>query len=64
MLKTELHAHTADDPIDRVPHSTIELIDRASALGSASATDKRADLGATVEWMKDIVYLDPIQSCS
>ena len=33
MLKTELHAHTADDPIDRVPHSTIELIDRASALG-------------------------------
>jgi predicted metal-dependent phosphoesterase TrpH len=33
MLKVELHAHTADDPIDRIPHTALELIDRATALG-------------------------------
>ena len=33
MLKVELHAHTADDPVDRIPHSTLQLIDRAVALG-------------------------------
>jgi hypothetical protein len=33
MLKVELHAHTADDPIDRIPHTASELIDRAAALG-------------------------------
>jgi predicted metal-dependent phosphoesterase TrpH len=33
MLKVELHAHTADDPIDRIPYSTRALIDRAAALG-------------------------------
>jgi predicted metal-dependent phosphoesterase TrpH len=33
MLKVELHTHTADDPIDRVPHTTFALIDRAVALG-------------------------------
>ena len=33
MLKVELHAHTADDPEDRIPYSTCDLIDRAAALG-------------------------------
>jgi predicted metal-dependent phosphoesterase TrpH len=33
MLKVELHAHTADDPVDRIPHTGVELIDRAAALG-------------------------------
>ena len=33
MLKVELHAHTADDPVDAVPHTTFELIDHAAALG-------------------------------
>ena len=33
MLKVELHAHTANDPCDYIPHSTRDLIDRASALG-------------------------------
>jgi predicted metal-dependent phosphoesterase TrpH len=33
MLKIELHAHTADDPIDVIPHTTFELIDRAATLG-------------------------------
>jgi predicted metal-dependent phosphoesterase TrpH len=33
MLKVELHAHTSDDPVDRIPYTTVELIDRAAALG-------------------------------
>jgi predicted metal-dependent phosphoesterase TrpH len=33
MLKVELHAHTADDPVDRIPHTGVELVDRAVALG-------------------------------
>ena len=32
MLKVELHTHTADDPVDLIPHSTQALIDRAAAL--------------------------------
>jgi predicted metal-dependent phosphoesterase TrpH len=33
MVKIELHAHTGDDPVDRIPYSTLDLIDRAAALG-------------------------------
>jgi predicted metal-dependent phosphoesterase TrpH len=33
MLKVELHAHTSDDPVDAIPHTTFQLIDRAAALG-------------------------------
>ena len=33
MLKVELHTHTSDDPADRIPYSTEDLIDRAAALG-------------------------------
>jgi predicted metal-dependent phosphoesterase TrpH len=33
MLKIELHAHTADDPVDNISHSSRDLIDRAAALG-------------------------------
>lgn len=33
LLKVELHSHTADDPVDNIPHSTRDLIDRAAALG-------------------------------
>ena len=33
MLKIELHTHTADDPVDAIPYTTYELIDRAAALG-------------------------------
>ena len=32
-LKVEFHAHTSDDPRDVIPYSTLELIDRAGALG-------------------------------
>ena len=33
MLKVELHTHTDHDPLDRIPHSARDLIDRAAALG-------------------------------
>ena len=33
MIRVELHAHTADDPEDRVPYTAQELIVRAAALG-------------------------------
>jgi predicted metal-dependent phosphoesterase TrpH len=33
MLKVDLHTHTADDPSDRIPYQTHELIDRAAELG-------------------------------
>ena len=33
MLKVELHAHTDHDPLDRIAHSSRELIDHAAALG-------------------------------
>ena len=33
MLKADLHIHTSDDPWDRIPYSTFEVIDRAAELG-------------------------------
>jgi hypothetical protein len=33
MLKVELHAHTEDDPVDTIPYSTRDLIDRAASHG-------------------------------
>jgi predicted metal-dependent phosphoesterase TrpH len=32
VLKVDFHIHTGDDPIDRIPYSTRQLIDRAAAL--------------------------------
>jgi predicted metal-dependent phosphoesterase TrpH len=47
MLKVELHSHTADDPHDRIPYSTHQLIDRAAALGydalAVTLHDKQLD---------------------
>ena len=48
MLKVELHTHTADDPVDPIPHTTFELIDRAAALGydalAITLHDRQLDL--------------------
>jgi predicted metal-dependent phosphoesterase TrpH len=33
MIRVELHAHTADDPEDRIPHSAEALVVHAAALG-------------------------------
>ena len=49
MLKVELHAHSADDPIDAIPHSTVQLIARAAELGydalAITLHDRQLDLG-------------------
>jgi predicted metal-dependent phosphoesterase TrpH len=48
MVKVELHTHTSDDPVDRIPHSTKQLIDRAAALGyhavAVTLHDRQLDL--------------------
>ena len=50
MLKVELHAHTADDPVDHIPHSTCQLIDRAATLGydalAITLHDRQLDVAA------------------
>ncbi|HEY5618343.1 MAG TPA: PHP-associated domain-containing protein [Vicinamibacterales bacterium] len=33
VLKVDLHIHTSDDPMDRIPYSTCQLIERAATLG-------------------------------
>ena len=48
MLKVELHSHSADDPHDRIPYSTPQLIDRAAQLGyralAVTLHDRQLDL--------------------
>ena len=54
MLKVELHAHTFDDPLDRIPHSTFALIDRAAALGydaiAITLHDRQLDVAPYAEY--------------
>ncbi|OFW01164.1 MAG: hypothetical protein A3I61_07950 [Acidobacteria bacterium RIFCSPLOWO2_02_FULL_68_18] len=49
MVKVELHAHTSDDPIDRIPYTGRDLIDRAAALGygalAVTLHDRQIDVG-------------------
>ena len=49
MLKVELHAHTADDPLDAIPHTTVQLIDRAAEMEydalALTLHDRQLDLG-------------------
>ena len=49
MLKVELHAHSADDPLDAIPHSTVQLIERAADMGydalAVTLHDRQLDLG-------------------
>jgi predicted metal-dependent phosphoesterase TrpH len=57
MLKVELHAHTADDPVDRIPYTTLDLIDRASALGyqalAITLHEKQLDLARFAPYAAD-----------
>jgi len=57
MLKVELHTHTGDDPVDRVPHTTFELIDRAVALGydalAITLHEKQLDLARFAPYAAD-----------
>ena len=49
MLKTELHIHTGDDPVDFIPYSTDDLIDRAAGMGyqalAITLHERQLDLG-------------------
>jgi predicted metal-dependent phosphoesterase TrpH len=48
MLRVDLHTHTADDPWDRIPHTSAELIERAAQLGldalAITLHDRQLDL--------------------
>ena len=48
MLKVELHTHTSDDPVDRIPYTAFQLIDRAATLQydalAITLHDKRLDI--------------------
>jgi predicted metal-dependent phosphoesterase TrpH len=33
VLKVDFHLHTGEDPVDRIPHSATQLVDRAAQLG-------------------------------
>lgn len=54
MLKVELHAHTSDDPVDTIPYSTQELIDRAAQLRydalAITLHDRQLDLRSHVDY--------------
>ena len=57
MLKVELHAHTSDDPEDRIGHSTWALIDRAAALRydalAITLHDRQLDLAPFVSYASE-----------
>jgi predicted metal-dependent phosphoesterase TrpH len=57
VLKVELHTHTADDPVDRIPHTTHQLIDRAAALGydalAVTLHDHQLDLSMVAPYAAD-----------
>ncbi len=57
MLKVELHAHSADDPLDAIPHSTAQFIERAAALGydalAITLHDRQLDVAPYVSFASD-----------
>lgn len=54
VLKVELHAHTADDPLDRIPYTTEQLIDHVASLGydalAITLHDRQLDLAPLVAY--------------
>jgi predicted metal-dependent phosphoesterase TrpH len=54
VLKVDFHIHTGDDPIDRIPYSTHQLIDRAAALGydalAITLHDSQLDVQPLASW--------------
>ncbi|MBI3940357.1 MAG: PHP domain-containing protein [Acidobacteria bacterium] len=57
MLKVELHAHTSEDPNDRIPHTAFQLVDRASELGfhalAITLHDKQLDSPDLAAYARD-----------
>jgi predicted metal-dependent phosphoesterase TrpH len=57
MIRVELHAHTSDDPADRIPHTTTQLIDRAAELGYGALAitlhDRQLDPGPHAAYARE-----------
>src|SRR6266850_5994010 len=57
MLKVELHTHTAEDPMDRIPHTTFDLIDRAAELEfdalAVTLHDRQLDLDPYLSYAEE-----------
>ncbi len=57
MLKVELHTHTSDDPVDRIPHTLTQLVDRAAYLGyhalAITLHDRQLDLRPFLTYAAD-----------
>jgi predicted metal-dependent phosphoesterase TrpH len=57
VLKVELHSHTSDDPVDQIPHSTYQLIDRAAELHyhalAITLHDRQLDVGPFAAYAAD-----------
>ena len=57
MLKVELHSHSGDDPVDSIPYSTRDLIDRAAALGydalAVTLHDAQLDIRTHTDYARD-----------
>jgi predicted metal-dependent phosphoesterase TrpH len=57
MIRVELHAHTSDDPADRIPHTTRDLIDHAASLGYGALAitlhDRQLDPAPHAEYARD-----------
>jgi predicted metal-dependent phosphoesterase TrpH len=57
VLKIDLHTHTSDDPIDSIPYSTHELIDRAAKLHyralAITLHDRQLDIRPFMQYAAD-----------
>jgi predicted metal-dependent phosphoesterase TrpH len=57
VLRIELHAHTSDDPLDEIPYSTCQFIDRAAQLGYHAAAitlhDRQLDVRPFARYAED-----------
>jgi predicted metal-dependent phosphoesterase TrpH len=52
VLKVELHTHTADDPRDRIPYTSTDLIDRAAELGFHALAITLHDRQLDLRWLR------------
>jgi predicted metal-dependent phosphoesterase TrpH len=57
VLKVELHSHSSDDPVDRIPYTTEQLIDRAAAHGydalAVTLHERQLDISRLVPYAAD-----------
>jgi predicted metal-dependent phosphoesterase TrpH len=57
VLKIDFHTHTADDPLDHIPHTTKELIARAALLHfdalAVTLHDRQLAIDALIPYAKD-----------